>query len=441
MHLFVVWTAALASAPCQSGWTNVGDAPPSREAFTADVDPAALPRRPEPGFIEDSELRVLLPLITTDLWAGRTRLFIDGWLAQSYAYNPYTPSTKTNGPVGYLDRANEYQANELYLRFGRDLDPTRERWDFGGQVDFVYGTDAEFLQAFGLDQKIVLDHEFYRIAIPQIYASAFLPLGEGTTIRVGKSYAPFGLGTPTAIGGFFPTKTYARLYGEPFTVTGATVSQRFGEGVDVMGGVVRGWDSWIDNNNGLSGIASASWRSCSRWTRVTLSGIGGPEQDEPRQTFQGIFVPAGTNANRWLVSGTLEQRLTEKLQLWTQGDWGYQEEATPAGGATWYGVQQGFAYRINDCVTLGLRGEWFRDADGFRVVPRRRSQPTTFIATPADYFSVAFGAQVHLNMWMTLRPELRYDWQQRDDPLAPRAFDEGRRAQQFLAAVDFVVRF
>jgi hypothetical protein len=44
-------------------------------------------------------------------------------------------------------------------------------------------------------------------------------------------------------------------------------------------------------------------------------------------------------------------------------------------------------------------------------------------------------------MWTTIRPELRYDWQLRDDPTAPAAFDAGRRSQQLLAVIDVVLRF
>jgi len=54
---------------------------------------------------------------------------------------------------------------------------------------------------------------------------------------------------------------------------------------------------------------------------------------------------------------------------------------------------------------------------------------------------VSFGAQFHVNMWITIRPELRYDWQRRDDPTAPAAFDAGRHSQQTLAVLDVVMRF
>jgi hypothetical protein len=437
----VVCAAALAWTPIQSGWSNVGDAPAPREAFTPDVDPAAIPKRPEPAIIDEAEFRVVTPLLTNDAFANRTRLFLDGWFSQSYNFNPYLPPQDANGPVGYLDEANEYQPNQLYLRLGRTLDPTRDRFDLGGQVDLLYGTDAEYFQSFGLDRKIILDHHYIRMAIPQAYVATFVPLGDGLTLKAGKFYSPLGIDVPTAVGGFFPTKPYSRLYGEPFTLTGVVASQAIGEQIAVLGGVVRGWDQWTDANNGLTGLAGVSWRSCDRWTRVSVAGLGGPEHDEPHSTFQGITVAPGLNANRWLLVATLERRLTEKLRCWTQGDWGMQERATSAGAADWYGVQQGFAFAFNDCVTVGLRGEWFRDDDGTRVVTRRQSRAQAWTTTPADYFTLSLGAQIRMNLWMTIRPEIRYDWQARDDPTALKAFDGGERGQQFLGVVDFVVRF
>ena len=437
----VVCAAILLWSPCQTGWTNVGDAPAPREAFRADVDPAQLPKRPEQWTLDDAETRLLLPLISNDNFINRTQLFIDGWIAQSYNVNPYAPPEKTNGPVGYMDRANEYQLNELYLRAGRELDPTRDQFDFGAQVDFLYGWDAEYLQSRGLDRKIILDWRYMRMALPQAYASAFFPIGDGTTVQVGKFYAPFGLGTPTAVGGFFPTKSYARLYSEPFTLTGVSASQQFGEQLTLLGGVNYGWDTWSDSNGGVSGVAALTWRSCDHWTRFTLAGIGGRERDDPDPLYAGAVFPPGSSANRWLVTGTFERLLTTKWRYWAQGDWGRQEHGTPLGAADWYGVQQGVSYTINDCLTFGLRGEWFRDDDGVRVVNLRRSQPAPWIGTPADYFTVSFGAQFHVNMWITIRPELRYDWQRRDDPTAPAAFDAGRRSQQMLGVLDVVMRF
>lgn len=417
------------------------DDPVPPAAFNPDVDPALIPRRPDMKIVDDAEIRLVTPFIFTDKFAGETRLWIDGWIAQSYNFNPYQPPRHSNGPVGFIDRGNEYRLNQYYLRVGRSLDNTRDRFDFGGQADVLYGSDAEFVQAFGLDQKIILDNEFYRMAVPQAYVSAYVPIANGLTLTAGKFYTPFGLDNPTAIGGFFPTKPYSLIY-SPFTLTGGLASMTFAENWTVAGGVFRGWDQWTDANNGLSGLVSFAWKSPCEHTKFAVSLLAGPEQDEPRAVFNNVVVPGGQSAMRWLVCSTVEHQLSQKWRLAVEGDYGLQQDANAAGDAAWYGVTSILRYEYDDCYSFGLRGEWFRDDDGFRVNPARTSQPIqVWTGTPSDYFTASLGAQVRMNQWITVRPEIRIDWQLRDDPAAPRAFDGGLKGQQVLGVLDVVLRF
>ena len=435
----LIGAAALACLFCSASIVRADDSVPPT-AFSDQVDPATIPARPDPAIIDEAEIRLITPLLFTDKFAEDSRLWIDGWLAQSYNFNPYMPASRSNGPVGFIDRANEWRLNQWYVRAGRTIDPTLERFDFGGQVDALYGSDAEFVQALGLDRKIILDNKYYRMAIPQAFGSAYFPVACGLTLTAGKFYKPFGLDVPTAVGGFFPTKPYALVYG-PFTLTGATAALNVGENWSILGGVVRGWDQWTDANNGLSGLSSIRWKSTCGSTKFALSALVGPEQDEPRVAFTGVNVPGRESALRALVCGTFEHRFSRNWRYAFQGDWGWQENATAAGDAAWYGAMQILRYELNDCYSFGVRTEWFRDADGFRVIPGRPSQPHPWTGTAADYYAVSLGAQIRANAWMTLRPELRWDWQVKDNDLGPRAFDDGTKGQQFLAVVDFVIRY
>jgi hypothetical protein len=63
------------------------------------------------------------------------------------------------------------------------------------------------------------------------------------------------------------------------------------------------------------------------------------------------------------------------------------------------------------------------------------------LASASDYFAVSLGANIKANEWAILRPEVRWDFQDRDDPFSPRQFDDGRRSNQLLAVVDLVLRF
>ena len=89
--------------------------------------------------------------------------------------------------------------------------------------------------------------------------------------------------------------------------------------------------------------------------------------------------PTAPTESRFMQSIVYTNVINDRLTYIFQSDYGYQEDAgelnvvgtaTPQGigqDAEWYGINQYLFYTINDCWKAGLRGEWFRDDDGFRV--------------------------------------------------------------------------
>jgi len=73
-----------------------------------------------------------------------------------------------------------------------------------------------------------------------------------------------------------------------------------------------------------------------------------------------------------------------------------------------------------------VRGEWFRDQNGFR-----------YSAGEASYYEVTLGLNWKPKNWLMVRPEVRYDWSQAQ--LAP--FDGGQQPDQFLLGIDGVIQF
>lgn len=130
-----------------------------------------------------------------------------------------------------------------------------------------------------------------------------------------------------------------------------------------------------------------------------------------------------------------------------QHDYGWQAGATPWDGsptktASWHGLVQYLYYDVSDKLAVGVRGEWFRDDDGTRVAgPREaRDNPPARLAA-ANYYGLSLGANVKPNANLTIRPEVRWDWQVRDSAAAPLAYDSGNRSNQFLVGVDLILRF
>jgi hypothetical protein len=76
--------------------------------------------------------------------------------------------------------------------------------------------------------------------------------------------------------------------------------------------------------------------------------------------------------------------------------------------------------------------DWGFDGAGFR----------SFNATAPSVFSnLTLGLNLRPLEHLTIRPEVRWDWQDLDNGLDTSAFDDGSDNNQFLVACDFVLTF
>ena len=124
-------------------------------------------------------------------------------------------------------------------------------------------------------------------------------------------------------------------------------------------------------------------------------------------------------------SAILQQNLG-KWHLVLQHDRGTQQAIAQGQNAEWYSIVQYLTYQATDTWGMGVRGEWFRDQNGFR-----------YSAGEASYYDVTAGLNWKPKSWLMIRPEVRYDWSQAQ--IAP--FDGGQRTNQFLLGIDGVIQF
>jgi hypothetical protein len=81
----------------------------------------------------------------------------------------------------------------------------------------------------------------------------------------------------------------------------------------------------------------------------------------------------------------------------------------------------------------GLRGEWFRDQDGYRVgYPARTYAGTN---SGSSYYAVTAGLTYKPTTWLNLRPNVRYDWADGSRPFG------NAKQDQFLFSTDFSITF
>ena len=395
-------------------------------------------------------------------------IVVSGIANAGITYNGNEPTNGFNGPVTFGDRASEFQLNQLNLNIQKAVATEGNEWSFGGRLDTMFGSDAIFTQAYGVpafdvnsgkpldrgswDLNILSSagNRFYGIALPQAYGEAYLPFGNGVDVKVGHFYTPIGYETVPANENFFYSHAYTMQYGEPFTHTGALSNTNINSNWNVMGGITTGsatggWDGGWDKQMGnWSGIGGTTWTSDDKGTSANISGTYGKTSETSNKTWA-------------LYSIVLKHNINDKTHLVLQHDHGFAEGViTPANttNAEWYGINSHMYYDLKDNLSIGMRAEWFRDQNGFRVwSPGRISAATNgngySYAAPgpsyasgvgASYYELTWGLNWKPTKWLNLRPNVRYDWIDSTVTNAS-ASPFGGQKEQVLFSNDFTATF
>lgn len=394
-------------------------------------------------------------------------LKIGGWANGGITYNASAPDNNFNGPVTFADRSGEFQLNQLNLFVQRAVATEGSSFDIGGRFDIMFGTDAIFTQAYGvpafdINNATALrrnhwdlnllgsnDNRFYDLAMPQAYLEAYVPVGNGLNIKAGHFYTPIGYETVPAPDNFFYTHAYTMQYGEPFTHTGIMGNYTVNSNWAVMGGVTTGsatggWDGGWDKQLGnWSGLMGTTWTSPDKNSSINISGTAGGTS-EHNDNFFGMY------------SIVAKHNITEKMHLMVQHDHGFADGTYDWGTSTpnsldaeWYGINTHLTYDVADKIVAGLRGEWFRDQNGFRVCSPGRvaaatdGTGTSFAAggnyastcSAASYYAVTAGVTWKPVAWLNVRPNVRYDWADGARPFG------NNKQDQFLFSTDLTVNF
>lgn len=379
-----------------------------------------------------------------DEFTERTGFQVQGWLQQGFTWNPDSPVDRFNGPVTQNDRSNEYQLNQFYLSAFRSVNRDSDRLSFGFQSDMIYGTDAAFFHSLGIDDRLVSDgaSRFYKLALPQLYAEVYTPILPGVTFQIGKWYTAVGYETGLATEDFFYSNSISFL-ATPYSHTGILANFDLSEQLSASHGLHRGSDVWNDNNNNLGYVGSLTWTSLDESSVLTFALNTGPEQDESVdwQDLDGAPGPdsPGERLNRVVYSISLEKQLCDHLNYTVVHDYFYQEGSAVHGiqAAEAYGATQYLTYDVDDFLSAGVRLEIYRDDDGFVASGCRSENP----ASAGVYTNLTMGLQYRPRPCLVIRPEVRWDWQNRDRAADPPAFDGGTSSSQFLFALDATCRF
>jgi hypothetical protein len=377
-------------------------------------------------------------------WLDCNGIAIGGWMEQGVTWNSDSPDNRFNHPMTFNDRSNEYQLNQLWLYAEKAIDTQGCCWDFGGRVDMFWGSDYYFTQATGLEleqdgtQKWNSEDgprvqfgpgNLYGLSLPQAYAEIFAPIGSGLRVKVGHFYTIIGYERIPAPANFFYSHALTMRYGEPLTHTGWLASYGLTDRIKVQGGMTFGSDNFTNPNDNVGFLGGISWTSCDDKTNLAYALHVADEFDGVRR-----------DDTRFVQSVVLTHEITTGLRYVLQSDLGFEDRGqVPLANedAEWYGLNSNLFYDITDCLSAGVRAEWFRDDDHARV------WNTPIAADGGNYYEMSVGLNYRPYENLMVRPEARWDWSDTDlrDLGAVGVYDDFSDKNQFTIGLDVIWTF
>ncbi len=409
----------------------------------------------------------LLPCIKSN--AGG--FFVDSWVSGGTLNNSCAPLTLSapGGPGSLNSEPNDLQFNQFYLTFGREV-VRDNNISWGARVDLLYGTDYLFASSLGLETAKTnwngtpVETPYlakprwntnsqggfpeYGFAMPQLYGEIYLPFLSGTSIKLGHLYSPLGYESIMSPSNFFYTHTYTKLYGEAQTLTGMMIDQKLNDNWDLLFGITQGWNAWEDSNNSANFTIGSKWENDDKSTSLSFVLMTGKEQ----------VMTDGRTTNYSLI---FQKTFCENLTWVLQHDLGIAEDAsyemTARGNkktldAHWYSVTNYLYWQMTKTLALGGRFEWFCDNNHSRIMSQAVHRDCIFSGwghgfTGQNYFDFSLGLNWKPTKWITIRPEIRYDWSDiryvydNGNVILPGVYKGGSKDYLVTVGGDCIIRF
>ena len=369
-----------------------------------------------------------------------SRTKFSAWIDSGMTINPSSPSDHQNFGRLFDDRSNEPLLNQLAINLERSLAPQPGEFGWGFKLQLVYGSDARFIHSLGL-----LDNAADEMLQPDL-VEAYLNLHfsalttNGVDLKLGKFVTLEGYETIDPRNNFFYSHSYVGNFGFPFNHTGALATIHTTSWLDVMAGVTRGVNTSLDDNNDSLAFHGGAGLNLDGG-KLTISAA----------THIGPETPNNNHDFRYLNSLTAVWKITDQLTSVTDISYDLDSVANAQG----YGLAQYFLYSINSWLSAGIRGEVYRDEDGFYVAqfgnfhdPVRAlegepvTDPRTVGGGRTTYGAITLGINIKPPVpkpfaGVTFRPELRYDRALTNT----RPFNDSSDRDQFTLGIDCIISF
>ncbi len=321
---------------------------------------------------------------------------IGGYIEGSYVGNLSSPQTVagpgTNRARLFDVEENSFNLNMFHLNFSKPMGD--DNYAFTGK--FHTGRDARVIKSVGTFGGTDFD-------VQEAYMTVAVPSYKKLTFTGGKFVTLEGVEVIESPAN--PNFSEGLLFGfaEPFTHTGVKSNLVLNDKANVTVGVVNGWDTAADANDGKTII----------WQIATTP------LKQVAWSFEGTYGPEALTNNvskRTSLDTVLNVNPTDKLSLWLQGNWGQDTNVTPLAPTTqgtstvwWSGIGAWAQYAFNSWYSEALRFEVFRDQNGAaRLGTALVTDPGPAVNQTLKEITWTHKFQVTKNV--ATRLEYRHDW-------------------------------
>lgn len=384
------------------------------------------------------------PPPTPESWSDTIKL--SGHVEAGVTLNTANPPDGLNFGHLFTDKEGKPLLNQAVLTVERPINTSAQTVDVGFKLQGMYGSDARYTHFLGELDDVTNDRNQFDIV--EAYVNAHLPIltAGGVDIKAGQFVTLEGAEVIYAPANFFYSHTYIFNFGIPFKHTGVLTTTHVSKALDIYAGIT-------------SGVNTTLWKGDNNGSPSFHGGLGLNLLDGGLTIFAttsiGPEIPRGTPGVRpnkdlrYLNDITIIWKINDRLTSTTDLNY-IRDDGFDADGG---GVAQYFTYALNEHFGIGIRGEVWRDDDGFFVaafpgnrdfvnVEKGRPAPNVYGGGKTTYGAVTFGLNLKPPMHkvpgaLLVRPEIRYDWSLNDTT----PFGAGTRGHQLTAAIDAILMF
>jgi hypothetical protein len=339
---------------------------------------------------------------------------LGGYVEGGWTYNFEDPAGDTNNGRVFDFENQDPTLHQLVLFVDRAVDTSK--FDIGFHVEMMWGADARLIHSNGLfDHYGLGDGPENQFDLTQAYVD--VSLGNGLKVRAGKFVTTIGYEYINPNQNALYSRSFLFGFAIPFTHTGVLAFYDVNPNFQIYGGVTRGWEQSLeDNNDAIDGLAGLTWKINDK-TALLVNASVGPQRGDSNDDY------------RYLIDAIFSVQVSDQLQLAVNADYGWEENAGADGDdASWYGAAVYATYKVSDMFAVNARAEYFNDDDGARGLGTSVYEVTLGLDIKPLSSDRNFST-------LRIRPEVRWDFS--DDSI----FDGGNEDSQLTFGVDAIFGF